>query len=81
MEKYRVEKADHSLPRRLTCVVRPGGARVYFANSGQKWDFFGRGNRPVDDWGCRTELIDDDGSSEFADLHERASRGPVVSGS
>ncbi len=81
LEKYRVEEADHTLPRRLTCVVRPGGTRVYFANSGQKWDFFGKGNRPVDDWGCRTELLDDDGSREFADLHERASRAPVVSDS
>ena len=78
LERYRVEKADHSLPRRLTEVIRPGGTRIYFANSGQKWTYFQGGNRPVDDWGCTTLLLDDDGTKDFADLHRRASEGPVV---
>ena len=43
---------------------------IYFANSGQKWEYFGKGNRPVDEWGCKTELLDDDGSSDFTDLYE-----------
>jgi len=73
LEKYRVEKADHTLPRRLIKVMRPSGGHVYFANSQQKWSFFGAGNQPVDDWGCPTVLIDDDGSGEFDDLHRRAS--------
>ena len=78
LEKYRVEKADHSLPKRLVKVSRPGGVNVYFANSGQKWTFFGRGNQPVDEWGSRTELLEDDGSAEFAELHRRASESPVL---
>jgi L-alanine-DL-glutamate epimerase-like enolase superfamily enzyme len=78
LEKYRVEKADHELPRRLVKVTRPGSINVYFANSAQKWTFFGKGNQPVDDWGCNTELIDDDGSKEFDSLHQRASRSPVL---
>jgi L-alanine-DL-glutamate epimerase-like enolase superfamily enzyme len=78
LEKYRVEKADHTLPRRLIKVMRPGGVHVYFANSQQKWSFFGSGNQPVDDWGCHTVLVDDDGSGEFDDLHRRASDSPVL---
>ncbi len=78
LEHYRVEKADHSLPRRLVKVIRPGGVNIYFANSGQKWTFYGKGNQPVDDWGCQTELLDDDGSAEFADMHKRASQSPVI---
>lgn len=78
LEKYRVEKADHTLPRRLTKVIRPGNINIYFANSGQKWEFFGKGNQPVDEWGCHTELLEDDGSSEFAALHERALITPVL---
>ena len=79
LEKYRVDKADHSLPRRLVRVTRPGGTRIYFANSGQKWTFYGTSNSPVDDWGCQTDLLDDDGSAEFDDLHRRASEAPVLS--
>ena len=78
LEEYRVEKADHALPRRLTEVTRPGGTKIYFKDSGQKWAFFGTGNRPVDDWGNSTELVDDDGSAQFDDLYRRASQSPVV---
>ena len=58
---------------------RPGDLNVYFANSGQKWVFFGKGNLPVDEGGSHTELVDDDGSAEFADLHQRATESPVLS--
>mgnify|MGYP002018195831 CR=1 FL=1 len=78
LENYRVEKADHSLPRRLVRVNRPSGSKIYFANSGQKWTFYGNGNNPVDDWGCSTDLLDDDGSADFDDLHKRASLSPVI---
>jgi L-alanine-DL-glutamate epimerase-like enolase superfamily enzyme len=78
IERYRVDKADHSLPPRLIKVSRACGVNVYFANSGQKWTFFGHGNQPVTEWGNSTELIDDDGSAEFAELHRRATAGPVL---
>ena len=80
LEKYRVDSPDHSLPKRLTKVIRPSGTCIYFANSGQKWEYFGKGNRPVDEWGCKTELLDDDGSSDFTNLYERAKQAPVVAG-
>ena len=79
LEKYRVEKADLSLPKRLIKVNRASGLNVYFVNSRpQMWDFFGDGNLPVDDWGSSTEYLDDDGSETFAELHERASISPVL---
>ncbi len=81
LSRYRVEQADHSLPRRLVRLVRPGEVSVYFATQRQMWEFFELGNQPVDDWGCRTELVDDDGSSDFADLHDRACEAPVLVGS
>jgi hypothetical protein len=81
IEKYRVEKADHSLPRRMIKVNRASGLNVYFANTRQKWVFFGDGNLPVDDWGSSTDYIDDDGSADFDALFKRAEMEPVVTAS
>ena len=78
IEKYRIKKADHDLPRRLIKVTRPGNINLYFSNTQQKWTFFQDGNHPVDEWGSKTELIDDDGGSEFSDLYTRASTSPVL---
>lgn len=78
MQRYRVDKADHSLPRRLIKVSRTCGVNVYFANTAQKWVFFGHTNQPVTEWGNRTELLEDDGSKTFADLYARASEAPVL---
>jgi hypothetical protein len=78
LAKYRVEKADHTLPKRLTKTTRPGNAAIYFANTVQMWDFYSLGNQPVDEWGCNTELLKDDGSVEFAKLHEEATESPVI---
>jgi len=59
-------------------VSRACGVNVYFANTAQKWVFFGQTNQPVTEWGNRTELLDDDGTKAFADLHARASEAPVL---
>ena len=80
LEKYRVDKADHTLPRRLIQTIRPGGVNLYFTNSGQMWTFYQGGNHPVDEWGCHTELLDDDGSTDFNDLYLQATESPVVTG-
>jgi L-alanine-DL-glutamate epimerase-like enolase superfamily enzyme len=77
---YRVVKADHSVPRRLIKVTRPGGVNIYFAETRQKWVFYGNGNQPVDEWGTQTELIDDDGGAGFDDLFKRATGSPVITG-
>lgn len=78
IETYRVEKANLELPRRMIKVSRPSGVNVYFANTRQKWVFFGDGNLPVDDWGTETAYLDDDGTGEFDALFKRASASPVL---
>jgi hypothetical protein len=41
------------------------------------WDDFAAGNRPLFHPGVRVEILPDDGSREWAELNERAGRGPV----
>ena len=43
----------------------------------QCWEDFLAGNHPVQERGARLEIWDDDGSTEWADLHARALLGPV----
>lgn len=82
IDKYRVEKADLSLPRRLVKYSRDCGISVYFSDHSHStspvWDYFKAGNQPAFERGVTTELIDDDGSAEFADLHARAKENPVL---
>ncbi len=78
IEQYRVEEADLTLPNRLIRTSRASGLQTYFATTPQMWTFFGAGNQPVYERGVHTELLDDDGSPDFADLHKRASESPVV---
>lgn len=78
LEKYRVEEADHAIPRHLIRVTRPGGTQINFARTEQMWDFYMAGNQPVDEWGCHTELLDDDGSADFAKLYAQANASPVI---
>jgi len=78
LARYRVERADHALPRRLIKVSRACGVNAYFANTAQKWVFFGQINQPVTEWGNHTEYLDDDGSPAFARFHAQASRAPVL---
>jgi L-alanine-DL-glutamate epimerase-like enolase superfamily enzyme len=82
LAKYRVEQADFTLPRRLVKFTRASGVSVYFANdshhTSEMWRYFSLNNQPVFERGNQTELIDDDGSPEFADLFRRASHAPVL---
>ena len=82
LDKYRVEEADLSLPKRLIKYSRANGVNVYFANNShntsQMWNYFAQGNQPVFERGIQTELLDDDGSTGFADLHTRAQVKPVL---
>jgi hypothetical protein len=80
--KYRVDKADFTLPRRLIKFSRACGVEVYFANdshhTSEMWRYFSLNNQPVFERGNHTELLDDDGSAAFADLYQRAQSGPVL---
>lgn len=83
LENYRVEKADLSLPKRLVKYSRACGVNLYFANNSHSlspmWRYFAQGNQPVYERGVHTELLDDDGSAEFADLYARSQEVPVYS--
>ncbi len=82
LERYRVDVADLRVPRRLVRYSRPCGVEVYFAddshNTSDLWKYFALGNQPLYERGVRTELLDDDGSPEFDELHARASVEPVL---
>ncbi len=82
LEKYRVDKADFTLPPRLIRYHRSCGIDVYFAddshNTSPMWAYFANGSQPLYERGVSTTLIDDDGSVEFADLHESAVKAPVL---
>jgi L-alanine-DL-glutamate epimerase-like enolase superfamily enzyme len=82
LEKYRVEQADLTLPSRLIRYSRANGMNIYFANNShhtsQMWTYFAGGNQPVYEKGIETELLDDDGSKEFAEIHAQAQVAPVL---
>ena len=83
LAKYRVEKADLTLPKRLVKYSRPCGVNVYFADDSHStstmWNYFSLGNQPLFERGVKTELVEDDGSPAFADLRARALVAPVLS--
>lgn len=79
LAKYRTEKPDHTLPHHLIKVTRPCGVTMYFPRHlHSMWQFYQSGNAPLTEWGCRTELMEDDGSAGFDELYRRASESPVV---
>jgi L-alanine-DL-glutamate epimerase-like enolase superfamily enzyme len=84
LAKHRVEQPDHTLPRRLVKFTRACGISVYFANdshhTSEMWRYFSLGNQPVFERGNHTELLDDDGSPEFAELYRKAQAAPVLTG-
>ncbi len=78
-----MDEAELSLPRRVIRYRRPSGVVVYFAQEARPgssmWRYFAQGNQPRFERGVTTELVDVDGSSDFADLFERVREAPVVS--
>ena len=82
LDRYRVDKADLELPRRVIRYRRPSGLTVHFAAhalpGSSMWNYFAAGNQPAFEGGVVTELIDDDGSGEFDRLFERTLVSPVA---
>jgi hypothetical protein len=82
VERYRVDVADISLPRRLIRHRRVAGLSTYH-RAPMRYDstFMGHflaGNEPVFERGVSLELVDDDGSSEFDALYQGTAQVPVV---
>jgi L-alanine-DL-glutamate epimerase-like enolase superfamily enzyme len=79
LARYRMEPPyEHPQPRLLLSVVWEGGRVMHYANMRpQCWDDFLQGNQPVQERGVRMEVHPDDGSPGWAELYERARRGPV----
>jgi len=68
-------------PRNLYRVIWPNGAQVtYRVGKEGAWDDFTAGNQPAFTPGVRLEIIPDDGSKEWQDLHTACQRGPVRHG-
>jgi L-alanine-DL-glutamate epimerase-like enolase superfamily enzyme len=79
LARYRMAPPhEHPAPRLLMSVVWPGGRVMHYARMRpQCWDDFWAGNQPAQERGVTMEVHPDDGSAEWADLFERAQRGPV----
>jgi L-alanine-DL-glutamate epimerase-like enolase superfamily enzyme len=80
LDRYRMTE-PYERPERLHILtVRwPNGRAVHYARMADMWTDFLAGNQPVQERGVSFEVWVDDGSREWADLHSRASRGPVHS--
>ena len=79
LAKYEVARDDSPPPpRNLYRVVWPNGAQVtYRVGKEGVWDDFSQGNQPPFVPGVRLEIIADDGSQEWQDLHDLCQKGPV----
>jgi L-alanine-DL-glutamate epimerase-like enolase superfamily enzyme len=58
-------------------VVRPDGGRTYYRHEDQYRVDFLAGNQPIFERGVTLEVLPDDGSADWADLHRRVQAGPV----
>jgi L-alanine-DL-glutamate epimerase-like enolase superfamily enzyme len=78
LERYRMPE-PHFVPERkhILTVIWPSGRTVHYVSSNQMWVDFLAGNHPVQERGVRFEVRVDDGTPEWAQLFERASRQPV----
>lgn len=66
--------------RRVLTFELPGRRRHY-ASVAALWHDCLHGNVPAQERGARLSVWTDDGGADFAELYERAERGPVVEGS
>jgi galactonate dehydratase len=79
--KYRIEPLARppGPPEALMAVRWPSGATNYYAYSRQYWDDFQSGRLPIFTKGVRFEHIENDGSREWKELHEKAKKGGIFS--
>ena len=81
VEKHRIEALRRmpDPPDALIAVRWPTGGCHYFAYRRQFWDDFSSGRLPIFTKGVRFQYIDNNGSREWKELHERARRSSVFS--
>jgi galactonate dehydratase len=79
--RYRVEPQAQQpdAPDALMAVRWPTGATNYYAYRTQYWNDFASGRLPVFAKGVRFEYVENNGSREWKELHERAKKGGVFS--
>jgi L-alanine-DL-glutamate epimerase-like enolase superfamily enzyme len=68
---------DRPTPRLINTIVYPDGSCVHMASTSQGYGYFTAGHGPAQAEGTYLEVTPDDGSKEWADLFERAGKGPV----
>ncbi len=81
IEKHRIPAMARmpDPPEALMAVCWPDGSTHYFAYSRQYWNDFSRGRLPVFTKGVRFEYVENDGSREWKELQQRATKGAVFS--
>ncbi len=78
LEKWRVTlPIERPKLRQVFAVVWEDGRRTYYANPNAYHSDFYAGNQPVTHRSVRLEILDDDGSKDFADLYGRVQHAPV----
>jgi len=78
VERLRVEPpVEKTAPKWVFAVVWKDGRRTYYANSDAYHKDFYAHNEPIFERGVKLEVLEDDGSKEFADLYEQVQNAPV----
>jgi hypothetical protein len=79
LDRLRVATSAKADLRAVYAVARPGGQKVWFGHENVYREDFLAGNQPVFEQGVKLEVYEDDGSKEWRELYERASRAPFGS--
>ena len=76
--KYKMEPPyEIPEPRRILSVKFASGRTVHLTEIWKVWEEFRKGHLPVQEPGVRMEVTFDDGTPEWADLFNRASKSAV----
>ena len=78
LDRLRITAASSPPPRRILTVSWPGGRLRHYADIHQLWHDCLTGVIPAYAEGADLAFRDDDGSAEFARLHDRCRRAPVT---
>ena len=80
MQAYRIPtpKSKPPGPDRLMRAIFPSGQTWYYSNGQQYRTHAREGGLPVYERGVRMELLLDDNTARWRELHHRALKGPVI---